>query len=157
MNTCLPSFSTGTWRIPSRQKFSLVRTRDYFQLLSDRINWHKRYMGFREQRIFVSHQEQSYLWVDLSRWQLVVRDFAAVSQNHGMALARLLAALHAKYSFKELSGWLPKDFDAYSFLKLKEKHPRNKTILMLAGMTPRAESLFTLSDDEIHFWLADYF
>jgi hypothetical protein len=114
-------------------------------------------MGFREQRIIVSPKEQSYLWVDLSRWQLVVRDFASSSPAPAPALARLLAALHAKYSFKELGGWLPKEFDSYYFLKLKEKRLRNKTILMITALNPKAESLFMLPDDEIHFWLADYF
>jgi len=144
-------------RYAAGQRFSLVRSPDYFQLLSDRITWHRRYMGFREQRVIVSREDSSYLWVDLSRWRIILRDFGTASPNPAHALSGLLSGLRAKHGFKELGGWLPNDFDNYSFLQLKEKRLRSKTVLMISALSKKAEAVFKLPDDQIHFWLADYF
>lgn len=147
------------WHLVFAQKarFSLIRTRDYFQLLSERINWHRRYMGFREQRVLVSQDDQSYIWVDLLRNRLIVRDFATASAHPQDALARLLAALQAGFGAREITGWLPPEFERWPCLKLREKHLRSKTILMMAALNQKAQALFRLPDEEIHFWLADYF
>jgi len=140
-----------------KSRFALTRTRDYFQLLSERIDWHRKYMGFREQRVLVAREDQSYLWVDLSRFRLIVRDFAAASDPPDQALSRLLAGLQARFNFREITGWLPPEFERYPCLKLREKHLRNKTILMMTALNEKARAIFSLPDDEIHFWLADYF
>jgi len=140
-----------------KQRFSLARTPLYFQLLSERISWHRKYMGFRDQRVIVSDQEQSYLWVDLNKWRPIIRDFASASENPPEALARLLAALQARFGFKEIGGWLPAEFDGYHFLKISEKHLRAKTIPMVSPLSEQGSLVLQLPDDEIHFWLADYF
>jgi len=140
-----------------RQKFSLVRTGKYFQLLSDRIDWHRKYMGFREQRVIVSHEDQGYVWADLTRWRLIIRDFASASENPKEALARILSALQARFNFREVAGWLPDEFDYYSFFKLKEKRLRTKTVLMFTALNERGRVVLKLAPEEIHFWLADYF
>ena len=140
-----------------KNDFALLRPDDYFQLLSERISWHKRYLGFRSQKVFILKEDKSYLWVDLSRWRLVVRDFACGGDEPDIALYRLLSFIHQRYPFQEIYGWLPKEFDGYRFLKLKEKRKRQKTLLMFCALTEKGRKIFELPPEEIQFWLADYF
>ncbi len=141
----------------NRQVFSLVRSNDYFQLLSERISWQRKYLGFSEQRILVSAQERSYLWVDLGRRRLVIRDFACAGNDSEGALRRLLAKARKEFRFKEIYGWLPEEFSRYPFLKLKERRERSRTLMMFSALTPAGKEIFSLSPEQIQYWLADYF
>ncbi len=140
-----------------RQVFSLFRPDDYFQLLSERISWQKKYLSFREQRVLVSPSEQSYLWVDLGRRRLVIRDFACAGNDSEGALKRLLAKARKEFGFKEIYGWLPEEFSRYPFLKLKERRGRSRTLMMFSALTPAGKEIFSLSPEQIQYWLADYF
>ena len=139
------------------EKFSLLRSPEYYSLLSERISWHQQYMGFKEQKVIVSFADQSYLWADLSRWRMTVRKFGTGSADAETALGRILAAVRDKVGFHDFAGWLPQDFESYRFLKLKEKEPRNRTLMMMATLNERARPVHQLTPDEIQFWLADYF
>jgi predicted acetyltransferase len=141
----------------SGQKFSLLRSPEYYSLLSERISWHQEFMGFKEQKVIVSFADRSYLWADLSRWRMTVRKFGAASDDPERALGRILAAVREKVGFHDFTGWLPQDFESCRFLKLKEKEPRNRTLMMMATLNERAGPTHQLTPDELQFWLADYF
>lgn len=140
-----------------RERFALLKPLPYFQLLSERISWHQKYLGFKTQKVIVSFSEKTYLLADLNRAQLLIRRFGTASDNPELALANLLGGLFLKFSFYEISGWLPKEFDRFRCLKLKRKEPRMRTQMMVLALSQKARMVYELSPEEIQFWLADYF
>ncbi len=139
------------------RNFVIVKNPEYFQLLSDRMGWHQKFLGYHDQKAAVSFSDQTYLWADLSRWRLTVRRFGTRASDPALALGRLLAGLKAQLGFNSISGWLPAEFEQYPFLRLKESEPRTRSLMMLTALTERADKIYRLTPEEIQFWLADYF
>jgi len=140
-----------------RRKFFLERGQSYFDLLSQRIDWHRTYLGFKEQVVIVSEESKSYLWIDRGESYIQIRDFASADSDPERALNLLLNELYNKFPFSGITGWLPKEFEHYKFLRVKEKRARTKTMMMFCALNQKANKIFELSPEEIQFWLADYF
>jgi len=139
------------------RNFAVIKTPEYFQLLSDRISWHQKYLGYQDQKVAVSFPDQTYLWADLSRWRIMARRFATCKSDPGQALGRILTALKEKLGFHSITGWLPSEFEQYPFLRLKDYEPRTRSLMMLTALNERAKIVYDLSPDEVQFWLGDYF
>jgi|GEM_PF-1533251 len=140
-----------------RGKFFLEREQSYFDLLSQRIDWHRTYLGYKEQVVIVSEGCRSYLWIDRGESYIQIRDFGSADSEPETALNHLLNELYNKFPFSGITGWLPKGFERYKFLRLKEKRPRTKTMMMFCALNQKANKIFELEPEEIQFWLADYF
>jgi GNAT superfamily N-acetyltransferase len=140
-----------------RERFAIEKSPVYLQLLSERISWHQQYLGYQDQRVVVSFPERSYLLADLGRWRMTIRRFGTLSPEPAESLGRLLSALYHKLGVQEISGWLPKEFELYPFLRVKEKQRRIRTQMMFLALSEKGKIIYGLSPEEIQFWLADYF